>query len=256
MIKPLFPTALVLLALFSPATVGADERQTRIDSRGAENAGILSGIAVGASIGGPPGAMFGAAIGGLLGNGMAARHQVDGLQLDLATLEDRNAALEQQKLELELALQEVARDRAELMNVSRVPVESIPATDCCHNTIVSVYFRTGSDAVETHDHEIISSFARLSEYMSDPLIEITGYADRNGDADANLELSQRRSTEVRNLLASHGVNNATITTIAYGETRPLRVEPTFETDFFDRRVIMRLKDRGQLMFGSSPTVSQ
>jgi outer membrane protein OmpA-like peptidoglycan-associated protein len=222
------------------------------DPDAAENTGVLGGIAVGASVGGAPGAIAGAAIGALLGNGWKARKQVGELEVHVADLRQQTETLQQQKLELELALRDAIgqRNRTMAANYDR------PLSSCCDNTVVSVYFRTGSDAVENHDHEVLASFARLSNHMSNPMIEITGYADRNGNAEANLKLSQRRSLQVRNLLAQMGVDNTRVTTVAYGETRPLSQEPTFETDFFDRRVIVRLRDANQLMLSRNRDTAQ
>ena len=255
MTRPIFLTLLCSLASGPTLanTVNADESTSSSNDHSvAENAGILGGIALGASVGGPPGAMAGAAIGALLGNGWIARKQVGELQDHVADLQQQTAALQQEKTELEMALRDAVRQRNQTIPVNY----ENPVSDCCDNTVVSVYFRTGSASVESHDNEVLASFARLTNHMTDPLIEITGYADRNGDADANLRLSQRRSLQVRKLLAQMGVDNTRVTTVAYGETRPLSSEPTFETDFFDRRVILRLRDANQLMLSRSQESSQ
>jgi len=252
MIRPIFLTIVFSLAT-APLLANTDSTDgSTSNPSAAENTGILGGLAVGASVGGPPGAMAGAAIGALLGNGWMARKQVDELQGNVAELRQQTEALQREKTELELALREAVRQRNQTMPANYEQ----PVSACCDNTVVSVYFRSGSAAVETHDHEVLASFARLSDHMTDPLIEITGYADRNGDADANLRLSQRRSSQVRNLLAQMGVDNTRLTTVAYGETRPLSQEPTFETDFFDRRVILRLRDASQLMLSRSQESTQ
>lgn len=249
MIRPIFLT--IAFTLIATPVLASNDSSTEYPGT-AENTGILGGIAVGASVGGPPGAMAGAAIGALLGNGWNARKQVGELQGDVADLRQQTESLQRQKTELELALREAVRQRNQTIPASYEQ----PVSPCCDNTVVSVYFRSGSDAVEAHDHEVLSSFARLSQHMADPLIEITGYADRNGDADANLRLSQRRSLQVSNLLAQLGVDNTKLTTVAYGETRPLSQEPTFETDFFDRRVVLRLRDASQLMLSRSQELTQ
>ncbi len=252
MIRPLLVT-LVFSLTAGPTLAASDSNgNSSGEASVAENSGILGGIAVGASVGGAPGAMAGAAIGALLGNGWHARKQVDELTIDIADLRQQTEALQLQKAELELALRDAIGQR----NRSVAASYEQPNSNCCDNTVVSVYFRTGSYAVENHDHEVLASFARLSNYMSDPVIEITGYADRNGDAEANLQLSQRRSLQVRNLLANMGVDNTRVTTVAYGETRPLSQESTFETDFFDRRVILRLRDSSQLMLSRTPDATR
>ena len=49
-----------------------------------------------------------------------------------------------------------------------------------------------------------------------------------------------------------GIDNTLIATLAYGETRPLQLVQNFETDFFDRRVIVRLRDSSQSMLTQTP----
>ncbi|MBL4820614.1 MAG: OmpA family protein [Gammaproteobacteria bacterium] len=228
------------------------------DNASAEtNAGFLGGLTLGATVGGPPGAIVGAAVGALLGDGWAARKQVGALQvnlvntrLELTSLQEEAASLRQQ---YELAL---SNNTSRSARVIPTRLETIGTNTCCDNTVISLYFRTGSTAIEDHQHEVISSFARLSDFISDPLIEITGYADRNGNADSNLRLSQQRTREVKSLLGQLGMENTSITTIAYGESRPLSTSQSLETDFFDRRVILRLRDRSQVMLTRSEDDTQ
>ena len=88
--------------------------------------------------------------------------------------------------------------------------------------------------------------------MTSAKVEITGYAHRNGDAVHNLTLSRQRSESVKSFFTEHGIDNASIATVAYGETRPLQPTQSFESDFFDRRVIVRLRDNSKSMLSQSP----
>ena len=174
--------------------------------------------------------------------------QLVNTRLELALLEEQTANL---RTQYQLARGDSDRDsvRNQRRSPEAIPVslESTPDRNCCDNTIMSLYFRTGSATIEDHDHELIASFARLSRNIPDPVIEITGYADRNGDAEANLQLSRDRTLSIKQLLSLHGINNTAITTVAHGETRPLHANQSLENDFFDRRVILRLRNPGQLM---------
>ena len=88
--------------------------------------------------------------------------------------------------------------------------------------------------------------------MTNAKVEITGYSDRTGDPSRNLNLSQQRSDSVKSFLIGMGIDNASIATLAHGETRPLQAVQNFETDFFDRRVIVRLRDNSQTMITQTP----
>ena len=88
--------------------------------------------------------------------------------------------------------------------------------------------------------------------MPTPRLEITGFADRSGDAQANLKLSRARAETVAELLISRGVPRDAISTVGVGDSRPLQAEQYFETDFFDRRVHVRLRDASQQFLSQNP----
>ena len=87
--------------------------------------------------------------------------------------------------------------------------------------------------------------AAIAEQLPTGALEISGYADRNGNADANLRLSESRTASVKSFIEGLGLDSAVITAVAYGESRPLHDTQSVETDFFDRRVLVRLVDTSQ-----------
>ena len=261
MIRPVFLT--IVLALGGNMAFAEGNRNSQgpygETSSAEENIGFLSGLSIGAMVGGPPGAIAGSAIGLFLGDGWEAKKRVNELQVHLV-----NARLELAMLQEETAAMNGQLARTESTGSAAVQTRSfgaartIPARketagmeNCCDNTVMSLYFRSGSTAVEEHDLELISSFTNLSRNFSNPLVEITGYADRNGDADANLQLSRQRTQQVKELLENLGIKNSSITTIAHGESRPLKTNKSLESDFFDRRVILRLRDANRVMLSRS-----
>ena len=84
-------------------------------------------------------------------------------------------------------------------------------------------------------------FAKQAISLKNSKIEILGYADRNGSASENFELSKQRNLSVEKFLTENGVNRASITTIAYGDTMPLQLDSSYESNFFDRRVAIHLR---------------
>jgi outer membrane protein OmpA-like peptidoglycan-associated protein len=67
-------------------------------------------------------------------------------------------------------------------------------------------------------------------------IQVRGHTDSVGDEASNLALSQRRAAAVQTYLLDHGVDATEVTTIGFGETRPLALEDTDEGKAFNRRV--------------------
>jgi outer membrane protein OmpA-like peptidoglycan-associated protein len=136
-------------------------------------------------------------------------------------------------------LNNVKGSKPKIMDVN---YSTSPLTDCCGGTSLSVHFRTGSNRIETDYQEQLAGIGKIAKAMPGTRLEIVGYADRNGDAKANLKLSKQRTDAVRVFFNTLGFSNADITTIAYGETKPVEASQSSETDFFDRKVVIRLRD--------------
>ena len=131
-------------------------------------------------------------------------------------------------------------------------LDTQPDQSCCDNTVLSIHFRTGSSTIETHYEEQLESLVDIATQMPRMNLEITGYADRNGNTEKNLMLSHRRSESVKQFFRNNGIENTSITTSAYGEARPLEVNQNFETDFFDRRVVVKLQDGSKRYLTRNP----
>lgn len=248
----------VLLLSISAGTALADTQRTNYQNKSSaeETTGFFGGLTVGALAGGPPGAIVGAAIGALLGDGFHIRKRAAVLQvqlyesqLQLASLRDAAGAAQKDR---QLAQAELERLRTNTARIIPARLELATASSCCDNTVLSLHFRSGSSAIEPHYEEELSSLVKLAKQMPAANVEITGYADRNGDAEMNLNLSRKRSASIKRYFNRMGIQNSSITTVAYGETQPLAATQSFETDFFDRRVIVRLRDTSQQLLSQLP----
>ena len=220
-----------------------------------ETSSTFVGLAIGGVAGGPPGAIVGAAIGALFGEGWMAKKNVGNLQADLIASRMRNNVLrdETESLQREflIAQQEINRMRNTTTKIIPATLAVSPIEPCCDNTVLSMHFRSGSSEIEDHYAEQLASMIRLVEKMPTSSVKIIGYADRNGDATRNLELSRQRTNVVKQYFNRMGVKNSAITTLAYGESKPLQMIQSYETDFFDRRVMVRLIDSNQQMFSQT-----
>jgi len=250
---------LVLTLSLATGAAMADTQRADYQDRNAsaeETAGFFSGVVVGGLAGGPPGAIVGAAIGALTGDGFRARREVTAARADLIAAELETARLREESTamsrRLELAQQELESLRTS--GASTLPAY-LPASrqgPQFDNTALTVHFRTGSALIEPQYEQQLQSLVRLARQLPSAAVEITGYADRSGDAENNLRLSRQRSQAIGSFLKKMGVEDSSITTVAYGETRPLHDTRSLETDFFDRRVIVRLIDTSQQMLSSNP----
>ena len=247
--------ALVFSAVSATAAAESQHADYQNSASPAQTTGFFSGAVLGGIAGGPPGVIIGAAFGALAGDGWRARSEVGELQANLYESQLRLAAL-QEAADAIQAKYQLAEQRAEELSRNRTRVYpanlAVANAPCCDNTVLSLNFRSGSSKIESHYEEQLASLIKIAEQMPTASIEITGYADRNGDPDLNLRLSRERSGSVKQFLSANGIENSSIKTIAYGETRPLSSKQDFESDFFDRRVIVRLRDNSTSMLTQNP----
>src|SRR5690606_15841026 len=195
----------------------------------------------GGLVAGPPGAVASAIAGALAGNHVSDGKTKDQLQYSLERAEGELIEVEAQKRQLELALAELRSAR--VLPASQAGAVAPPA--CCADSALTLHFRSGSESVEAHYRESLREFARLARQVPDAIIQITGHADRRGEEADNLQLSQRRILAVQQALREFGVENATLQTVALGESRPLAADESLEGNFFDRRVDIRLRAQGK-----------
>lgn len=98
---------------------------------------------------------------------------------------------------------------------------------------------------------IVVERARRAE---DPKIRIVGHADRIGEADYNLNLSQRRADAVRTYLIEQGIDEAAIEVDARGETDPIvQCEGRFGASLID---CLQVNRRSEIEFSALEPVDR
>lgn len=81
--------------------------------------------------------------------------------------------------------------------------------------IATVTFDTGSTAIKTRFHEELRRIANDSRYQLK--VCLIGQADRQGNADFNRRLAQKRAEAVRDLLVSFGAPRSLLVPMSVGE---------------------------------------
>ena len=227
------------LIFFSISLHAQSKQEVRNNIYPNESFGFISGAILGGLSGGPPGVLLGAGFGALLGDKWTSNRYA---------LEEMRTALDKSNLELIVAKNELAQVSQKynpLNSVQDVQLisysnDSVLDASCCESKI-SINFKTGRSEIEKHYEEELKMFAKQAISLKNSKIEILGYADRNGSASENFELSKRRNLSVAKFLTENGVKRGSITTIAYGDTMPLQLDSSYESNFFDRRVSIHLK---------------
>ena len=75
--------------------------------------------------------------------------------------------------------------------------------------------------IRPSDAAILKENAALLNKFTNVKIQIEGHCDERGTVEYNLALGERRATSAKNYLVSLGVASVRISTISYGEEKPL-----------------------------------
>lgn len=221
---------LVLLltsVLHSAAVVAADNDSATTTH---ETTGFGIGALIGGLIAGPPGAVIGAAGGTLYGHHSAKKDkQVASLHEQLHEKNIEFVKLQQEFTNAQFAwsenLKQVAWDKrqASLKKLS-------------DNISFSVYFRTDDSGLDPTLTPHIRDLVNLIIDAPDIKVQLEAYADRRGQPEHNLKLSQARANSVRAELITAGLPANRILYHAYGESRAQSTKGDTEGYVFDRRV--------------------
>ncbi len=116
-----------------------------------------------------------------------------------------------------------------------VPIELIPKSDtliCLRN----VFFNTAKTEI---DPEGLKELEYLSTFLidnSDAVVEIKGYTDNVGSYEKNLDLSQKRAEEAKNILVHNGIDEKRIFFKGYGAEEPVISNSTNWGRALNRRI--------------------
>lgn len=105
----------------------------------------------------------------------------------------------------------------------------------------TVQFATDKSTLSDDAKEVLDAFAKKLAGKERFMIEIQGFTDKTGSADANTALSERRAEAVqRYLVIEHNIAPRNIETFGAGYTKPTGDDKTKEGRAANRRVEVRL----------------
>lgn len=239
----------IILSTAANHSFAQQSQQEQASSSKQEAIGVVSGLTFGAAVGGPPGALIGSVIGGLIGNGEGKRVRLGLAEAELRESKQLLAEVRAESRRFELAyngarqqVQELAQQKEQLAKLRNAASASLQTPIKADNTLFNIHFRSGSAHIEPHYQSQLSSIAQLAKQLPEYAIEISGHADRSGDEKPNQNLSLRRSEAVKATLKRMGIQDSAIRVTAQGESKPLHPRESLESNFFDRRVQLRLID--------------
>jgi outer membrane protein OmpA-like peptidoglycan-associated protein len=130
----------------------------------------------------------------------------------------------------------ILEKKLEVASIKQMIEENIPMP------LNNIFFAVGDSTLMTSS---VAELTRVAELINKIglKVEISGHTDNTGDFAKNQELSKARANSVYNFLIGKGCNAEKLTSIGYGQTRPVASNKTSEGRQQNRRVEIRfLKD--------------
>ncbi|MFK7814927.1 MAG: sortase-associated OmpA-like protein PdsO [Gammaproteobacteria bacterium] len=232
--KSILAISVVLPLSILPPVFANNETDERNAHHVEESLGFGTGAAIGGLIAGPIGIVTGAFIGSLIGQNVSSEKE------NIKLTNSYNEGKEKYKITTEKikTLEEESARQSLVLNDAHRTIEKLFSQNHelkNHALNFDVQFRTNSIVIEKQYQEYLKSLANTLITTPTLEIEVAGFADRIGDEDFNMLLSNQRAKQVKEFFIEQGIEEDRITTLAYGETQPLHVDDDLENNFFDRR---------------------
>jgi len=110
----------------------------------------------------------------------------------------------------------------------RPPIESAPSEPVVRGVefepardLEMIHFEFDKSRITEEARIILEKDAEVIKKNPDVVVQIEGHCDERGTNDYNLALGQRRATATRDYLINLGCDGSKLTTISYGEEKPL-----------------------------------
>ena len=118
------------------------------------------------------------------------------------------------------AAEEAARRRA--ADSAAAAARNAAAAGSAREALMAmVHFDYDQSELRPDDRAILDAKVPVLQANPDVKIRVAGHTDERGSDEYNLALGQRRAATVKRYLVDHGIADARIETISYGEERPV-----------------------------------
>ena len=154
----------------------------------------------------------------------------------------RQAELEkQQELERQKKLEEerLAAERAAQLEAEELEREMMMAKNRFLNE--NIYFDFDDATLDDMAQELLQQKAVWLQDNADANVVIEGHCDERGTNAYNLALGERRAEAVKTFLIDLGISEARLTTISYGEEKPVDMGQNEEAWAKNRRAAFTLE---------------
>jgi peptidoglycan-associated lipoprotein len=169
------------------------------------------------------------------------RKEVDRIDTEMETIE---SSVEQNQVRLkehDSKIENLSRETKEAMERAQSAEKLAQGKLLYEITLTDEDVRFGFNQSELTDNArnvLESLITQLKADNRNVFIEVQGHTDALGTEDYNMKLGQERSDAVRRYLSENGIPLHRISTISYGETRPLGENKSRKGRSTNRRVVI------------------
>lgn len=103
-------------------------------------------------------------------------------------------------------------------------------------TLEPVLFDGGKATIKRESNDVLDQIAQVLNAHAEIKLSVEGHTDSDGSAEKNLDLSERRAGAVVDALVSRGVDTSRMTSVGFGDMRPLTSNMTRRGKAQNRRV--------------------
>ena len=177
--------------------------------------------------------------------------QIAGLESEIKRLEDKLGGVSQERIALQKRVDAQAQLRA---NVAKVESLFTPAeartyreSDNVILSLTGINFPVGKSTIEASNVALMNKVQEALALFPGAAIVVEGHTDSFGSDSANLLLSQDRADAVKQyLIANMKLDAEKVSSVGYGETRPVATNDTAEGRARNRRIdlVIRLDTSG------------
>ncbi len=190
--------------------------------------------------------LLGLLVAWLAGSAWWQKNKIENCSTAQNTISSDSLAIADSLALINIAADTIVADSAAIDSVAlAIPAAGTTEEDLAKNEKYSsvfkpmnLYFRTNeANYIKTDENQkfLDEAKAYLAEHP-DKSLSLTGHTDSAGADDANMKLSERRATDVKNQFTAKGFKAAQLTTAAKGETEPAASNDTPEGKKANRRV--------------------
>jgi len=176
------------------------------------------------------------------------RQEVTRIDKEMETIE---GSVEQNQVRLKEHDSRIAEHDTQIANLSRETQEALERAQSAEKLAQGkllyevtlkdedVRFGSNKSALTDNAKTILENLiTQLKQENKNVYIEIQGHTDSNGAPEYNMKLGELRADAVRQYLSENGIPLHRISTISYGETRPLADNKTKAGRSANRRVVI------------------